>query len=1011
MTGRRTVEEVLAELEEAHRRIAHMEEAARLNEQRVEESTKALRRRNEELQGLIGERATVEEQLRKSEESYRSFVERSAEGIWKLEIDPPIATALPEDEQIALFFARVRLSECNDAMAKMYGAAGANELLGVSLGDLLVPADENNIAYLRAFIRSGYQLADAESHELDAQGNDKFFLNNLTGVSRDSGDGGTVITGAWGTQRDITERKRAERITQGQQKILEMIARGSTLNDVLDALVRFIESECSGAVCSILLLDKEQGRLYHNQAPRLPAAFVRAIDGLLVAEGSGVCGTAAFRKETVIVADVMRDGLCVPFRELAAEHRIGACWSAPIVARTGRILGTFAMYFEGPRQPAPHEEKLMDLSSRLAAITIEHDLSEQALKASEAKFRAVAESSPVAILIYRPDRFVYVNPAMTTITGYGSEALLQMGPFDLLVPAHRETAESRAAARQRGEPIASTIEYQFRTRSGEERWVEFSVGDFIHHEGERLATGTCFDITDRKRAEEQLANEKERLSVTLRSIGDGVIATDTKGKILLLNRVAERMTGWRQEEAIGRPLSDVFHIISEKTRERRPEPTVTVLRTGRGFEMENGTVLVSRDGSELVIADSAAPIYDRESRIIGVVIVFRDETEQRQREEELLKASKLESIGLLAGGIAHDFNNILTAILGNVSLAKLFLEVSHKAYQRLEETEQAAMRAKDLTQQLLTFARGGAPVRKAASLVRLLREGVNFALTGSPIECSLMVEDGLWLADVDEGQINQVIHNLVLNARQAMPLGGRIDVRAENLPLRKGERLHGLPARAPAYVRITVRDRGVGIPEEYIGKIFDPYFTTKQKGSGLGLATAYSIITNHDGYIFVESPPGEGTTFTLYLPASGENEATASAGTREPLPGKGKILVMDDETVLREMIGDMLDFLGYSCEGAKSGEEAIEMYQRAREAGEPFDALIVDLTVPGGMGGKEALRRLREIDPDVKCIVSSGYSNDPIMADYQAHGFVAVIAKPYQISQLGDVLHDVLGRA
>ena len=366
---------------------------------------------------------------------------------------------------------------------------------------------------------------------------------------------------------------------------------------------------------------------------------------------------------------------------------------------------------------------------------------------------------------------------------------------------------------------------------------------------------------------------------------------------------------------------------------------------------------------------------------------------------------------MLAGGIAHDFNNILTAIVGNVSLAKLYIEPDNKAQPRLEETEQATFRAKDLTQQLLTFARGGAPVKKTVSVVRLLREGVNFALAGSNIECQLLIPDDLWLAEIDEGQINQVIHNLVLNARQAMPLGGKVEVRGENLSLPQGAKIEGVPARATEYLKITVRDQGVGIPEENIGKIFDPYFTTKPKGSGLGLATAYSIMKNHDGHIFVASRQGEGTTFTLYLPASGPNDRLDTTTMRGNLSGKGKILVMDDEPVLREMVGDMLSHLGYDCESAKTGEQAIEMYLQARRAGAPFDALIVDLTVPGGMGGQEALRRLRALDPEVKCIVSSGYSNDPIMAEYRAHGFAAVIAKPYQISHLGDVLHDVLSNS
>jgi nitrogen-specific signal transduction histidine kinase/CheY-like chemotaxis protein len=391
-----------------------------------------------------------------------------------------------------------------------------------------------------------------------------------------------------------------------------------------------------------------------------------------------------------------------------------------------------------------------------------------------------------------------------------------------------------------------------------------------------------------------------------------------------------------------------------------------------------------------------------------VVLVFRDTSIERQREEELLKASKLESIGILAGGIAHDFNNILTAISGNLSLARRFIEPQNKAYLRLNETEVAILRAKDLTQQLLTFARGGAPIKRTSSITPLLEETVNFALSGSNIQSAIQSQADLWLAEIDEGQISQVIHNLVLNARQAMPLGGKLEIAAQNIYVDSRAVIQGIQLRAGKYIKITVQDEGVGIAEEYLTKIFDPYFTTKQRGSGLGLATAYSIIKKHDGYIFVESALRTGATFSIYLPASDKSLAPKTVASEPVLLGRGKILVMDDEEPLRNMIDDMLTYLGYEFAGAASGEEAIELYRQAMQSNVPFDAVLMDLTVPGKMGGEEAVKKILALDPQAKCVVSSGYSTAPVMAEYKKYGFVAVIAKPFQITDLNEVLQHVL---
>ena len=513
------------------------------------------------------------------------------------------------------------------------------------------------------------------------------------------------------------------------------------------------------------------------------------------------------------------------------------------------------------------------------------------------------------------------------------------------------------------------------------------------------------DITDRRRAEKALANEKERLAVTLRSIGDGVITTDRSGNIALINKVAEGLTGWTQGEAIDKPLSEVFQIINEKTRVCCENPVEKVLETGGIVGLANHTALIAKDGTERSIADSGAPIRDKESNIVGVVLVFRDITEKKKMEDELIKVRKLESVGILAGGIAHDFNNLLTGILGNVSLAKSYAKKDEQIFRTLDNAEKASLQARDLTRQLLTFSKGGAPIKSTASIAELLRDSADFAVRGSTVKCEFSFPDDLWTVEVDSGQISQVINNLIINADQAMPEGGIIEVSAENIAISTKD---ALPLDEGNYVRISIKDQGIGISKEHLKKIFDPYFSTKQKGSGLGLATSYSIVKRHRGYITLKSEITIGTTFNIYLSASQKDTTVKKDEKKVPLIGKGKILVMDDVEVVKRAADLALKNMGYEVELAEDGSKAIALYKKAKESGNPFDAVILDLTIPGGMGGKEAIKKLLEIDPKAKAIVSSGYSNDPVMADFRKHGFVGFLPKPFKLEELHDVLVEVM---
>ena len=398
------------------------------------------------------------------------------------------------------------------------------------------------------------------------------------------------------------------------------------------------------------------------------------------------------------------------------------------------------------------------------------------------------------------------------------------------------------------------------------------------------------------------------------------------------------------------------------------------------------------------------PVKDRNGRVTGYVGTVEDITFLAQTREETVKMQRLESVGLLAGGIAHDFNNILTGILGNLSLAQMYVEESSKAHGALAQMEKAGERAVALTRQLLTFSRGGDPVKKAVSVRYLVGESVSMALRGSNVQGMICIPDGIRAVEVDEGQMLQALSNVAINAAQAMPEGGKLSVAAENMRLGSHSPL-GLAGGQ--YVRITFADEGCGIPEADLGRIFDPYFSTKAQSTGLGLSSTYAIIVKHGGHVGVSSQPGQGTAVTVHLPSCGKLPPEDAAAVTATPPGQhrdGAILVMDDESIVRRTVASMLEHLGYSVTTCANGEEAIALYRDAQGSGDPYLAVIMDLTVLGGMGGKDAAKEILIIDPDARLIVSSGYSDDPVMANYRNYGFRTLLPKPYNVSGLAEIL-------
>jgi PAS domain S-box-containing protein len=465
------------------------------------------------------------------------------------------------------------------------------------------------------------------------------------------------------------------------------------------------------------------------------------------------------------------------------------------------------------------------------------------------------------------------------------------------------------------------------------------------------------------------------------------------GRIIEANDAFTTLSGYTHEEAISSSTLDLNLWVNTGNRQQM----MATLREGRPVEhME--TVLRAKSGNTRTVLLSAQTIHVREK--ICVLSIVQDITEHKRTESLLINAQKLDSLGILAGGIAHDFNNLLAGIYGYLDLART-VSSETKVIDYLDSTLSSFNRAKALTMQLLTFAKGGAPVQKIMPLVPFIQESAQFALSGSNISCSFLLDNDLWPCNIDKNQIGQVIDNIVINAQQAMPNGGAIKISARNATIADEE--HPVLA-AGDYVRVSIEDSGTGIPRDILPRIFDPFYTTKTKGHGLGLATCYSIIKRHGGYIDVASEPGIGSTFHVYLPALRKVVPQRDVQLIKHV-GSGTIIIVDDEEVVRQTVQKMLELLGYSVIGKSDGREGLEHYRSEIKAGKRFAAMMLDLTIPGGMGGKDAVTELRKLDSLIPVFVMSGYADDPVMRNPVGYGFTASISKPFTISELSELLN------
>jgi PAS domain S-box-containing protein len=620
---------------------------------------------------------------------------------------------------------------------------------------------------------------------------------------------------------------------------------------------------------------------------------------------------------------------------------------------------------------------------------------------------AVAHSPSAVVIIGIDGEVEYVNRKFTELTGYTSDEVVgrNWGVLRAGDGPEREKQLLWANVRSGGE---WTFELLNRRKDGESFWESTTISPVRDRDGAVTQyIAIMEDISDRKRIREERESAAELIQKTIDEMTDPIIVVGTDYEVKFMNKAARRPSLQNRTETAPMKCHSICwgrDVPCEGP--STPCPMTAAKRTLRPVTLTHK--ITDRKGQVRLFEVFAAPILREDGTVLGIMESNRDVTEQKLLEEELIKARKLESLGILAGGIAHDFNNILAAVVGNLDLARVFRSRPEKAFERVDLAQKAAWRAKDLTMQLLTFSQGGSPVKKTASILELIRESAAFALSGSRAVVEFSLADDLRPVEMDQGQMSQVINNLIINADQAMPNGGTIRLVAKPYTVTADSTI---PLPEGNYVKVSVEDEGTGIPPENLARIFDPYFTTKAKGTGLGLATTYSIVKNHGGMIAAESSAGVGTAFHIYLPASSERVPAGMRRNASSMTGNGKILVMDDEPELRELIREMLEALGYEAVCVSDGAEAVEEFGRAAASPSPFACAIMDLTIPGRMGGLEALPQILEIQPNFRAVVASGYSNDPAVADFEKYGFKGILPKPFTTEELGMVLNEVLEKS
>ncbi len=689
--------------------------------------------------------------------------------------------------------------------------------------------------------------------------------------------------------------------------------------------------------------------------------------------------------------------------------------------------------------------KSPDGINTIAITVVSKDISdrkkmEEKLVESEQRLHNVIQGSPIPTFVIGQDhKVLYWNTALEELTRINAEEIIGTTNHwrafysgerpcmaDLLVDQAVDAIPqyySNKYIKSRLIEDAYEVTDFFPELGDWGKWLRFTAAVVRDSRGDVVgAIETLEDVSEQKLGEQALRNSEQRLQSVIQGSPIPTFVIGKDHRIIYWNKALEELSGIKAEEVVG--TTDCYRSFYSEKR-----PVLADLLVDQAleaiphwyFEKYTKSSLLDEayeatdffselKGGGKWVRFTAAVVRDSRGDLVGAIETLEDVTERKRAEEQLIIVKKLESLGIFADGIAHDFNNLLSIVLRNIFAAKLSLSDEHGLWREgLEIAEKAGLQAKELAHRLVTFAKGGEPIRKIGSISQLLMDSVDLSLSGSNVICEFSLPGDLWLIEMDDVQMRQVINNLVVNAREAMPEGGTITIDAENVNVTAG---CGLPLKEGKYVKWSVKDHGAGIPQENLQRILDPYFTTKPtataRGKGLGLAICYSIVKRHDGFIGVKSESGVGSTFFVYLPASPQGDSIKKAKMDQGGTRGGRILLMDDEETVRNATGIVLNYLGYDVEYAKDGKEAIDLYRTAKEKGWPFSAVILDLYVPGGMGGKEAMRELLAIDPYIRAIVSCGDSDDPVVSEFRKYGFFGAVDVPYDVEKMEKILNNLL---
>ena len=794
-----------------------------------------------------------------------------------------------------------------------------------------------------------------------------------------------------------------------------------------------VTSCCSQNELNKLLLEE----FARNMAAEGGSLFLSHEGGLELAYSLDTEHVPSFKTfplpEDSIMCRVLRERRPILIKNIDKEASvIGSGWEGykdcslmvfPLISEEEEIVGIITLH--NKRWP-PFTKQDLELGLIFVSLSTEvlrnYNVT-ASLRESELRFRTLVENIPGIVYRCEMDHdwtMHYISDMIEVVSGYPATDFIanRVRTFDsIILPDDREMVSNvvNKAVKRRS---SFSIEYRITTADGSIKWI-FERGQGVYAEDGNLLflDGALFDITERMQAEDMLQKSEEKHRRLIENLRDNYFfyVHDIEGVFTYISPSLTNILGYSAEEFQTHYSEFLTDNQINKEVIKHTELSIQGIKQPP-YEVE----IYHKDGTIRMLQVQETPVFNDNHMVIAVEGIAQDITDRLKMEKELIKIQKLESVGILAGGIAHDFNNSLQAILGYISLAELHANTDSRIKKYLEEARKTVLQSSSLTQQLLTFSKSGAPVKNTLSISELIRDSVRLALSGSNVKCDINISTTLQWVDADKGQLNQVFSNLVINAVQAMPEGGVIKVYIENTNIVERDLL---PLQKGRYVKVTVKDHGIGVPKEHLQKIFDPYFTTKQKGNGLGLATTFSIIKKHDGHITVESEIGVGTTFRIYLPASHKEMREMSVpgevkrasitpvdktNEKKPNVSKGKVLLMDDEYVIRVALGKHLKYLNYEVEAVEEGPEAIGLYKRAMDSDKPFDAVIIDLTISGGMGGKEVIERLLKIDPEVVAIVMSGYANDQILANYKKYGFRGVLVKPHEIHELDEALQKVM---